>query len=686
MKKTFNIGCLATLALLFQPYIALTETKTQETASQQLEPIVVKGEQVVQRADLAPDSPTNLYRVEASARFGTEVFTETDIKNIHPRDVIDLIDKATGINSTYQGRRSPFGFEERGGGTFTYIIDGAVLPPSSNRILYKFPVAAIEEMQIVRGSTSLSLGPSIPIGASNSGSGLNTGFIIIRTKQPKKMEAVMTASMAKATGGQPWETNESIYFGSPLKGDSQVSGYVGGLAAKMDRPSLDTWFDGRSSENGMGNGGFAVGKLNVNMMAYRDSGTNEMQRGISTTGVLAPDKWYYDPLVTTIYSSDMAMQWTSNQTTLFNLFKTMYSQTEHNESFASKTSSLREYDEDTSGFGLRHNARFGNTLVQVCGQMSNSTGFGPNLSTPYNKYDTTIEGWSASVEQKFLDDNLIFDGGYRQDTKHIDNSSISAAKNSANNDVDSPPADIYALGGRWKFLENYALNGRYFKGDQGTSGDFDMRAQGGKELHAEKQDRIEIGVEAEFTPYFKPMLTWFSIDGKNVKTATDVTYISNGATYYYYTEADESRDGLELVIKGDIGKNTNYKLSWTHLLESDSTSNGFTTGNIGVSKPENLYAIILGHQLEPYRFNFSLKSVDEWMDSSSPLGVVRTAGIAGYTRYDANVQRDFKLNNTLLTATLFGYNLSDENYSTRYVTGYYPDRGRTIGVEISLGF
>jgi len=290
------------------------------------------------------------------------------------------------------------------------------------------------------------------------------------------------------------------------------------------------------------------------------------------------------------------------------------------------------------------------------------------------------------VEQKFLDDNLIFDGGYRQDTKHIDNSSISAAKNSANNDVDSPPADIYALGGRWKFLENYALNGRYFKGDQGTSGDFDMRAQGGKELHAEKQDRIEIGVEAEFTPYFKPMLTWFSIDGKNVKTATDVTYISNGATYYYYTEADESRDGLELVIKGDIGKNTNYKLSWTHLLESDSTSNGFTTGNIGVSKPENLYAIILGHQLEPYRFNFSLKSVDEWMDSSSPLGVVRTAGIAGYTRYDANVQRDFKLNNTLLTATLFGYNLSDENYSTRYVTGYYPDRGRTIGVEISLGF
>lgn len=682
MKKTLHIACLTTAAMFFQPHIAAAEedASTQQTASQQLEPIVVKGEQAAQRADLAPDSPTNLYRVESTARFGTEVFTEKDIQNIHPHDVFDLIDKAAGINLTYQGRRSPFSTEERGGGSFTYIIDGAVLPPSSNRILYKFPVAAIEELQIVRGSTSLTLGPSIPIGASNSGSGLNTGFIIIRTKQPKKLGAVMTASMAKSEGGHPWENSESLYAGSPLKGESPVSGYLGGLIAQMNRPSLDAWFDGRSSENGMGNAGITFGKFNINMMFYRDSGSLEMQRGISTTGVLDNSKWYYDPLVTTIYSSDMAMQWTPNQTTLFNLFQTRYSQTEHNESFANATSSVREYDEDTSGFGLRHNARFGDTLVQVGGQMSNSTGFGPNLSNKYNKYDTTITGWSASVEQKFLDGNLVFDGGFRQDTKHIDNSSTSAAKNKANNDVDTAPANIYALGSRWKFLENYALNGRYFKGDQGTSGDFDMRAQNGKELHGEKQDRIEFGVEAEFTPYFQPTLTWFYIDAKNVKTATDVTYISNGATYYYYTEADEEREGLELAIKGDIGKNTNYKLSWTHLLNSDTTSNGFTTGNIGVSKPENIYAIILGHQWAPYRFNCSLKSVDEWMDSSSPLGVVRTAGIAGYTRFDANIQRDFKLNNAILTTTLFGNNLGDEHYSTRYVTGYYPDRSDRYAV------
>ena len=187
------------------------ETAQTEATQQQLKPIVVEGVADTQREDLKADSTTNLYRVEASARSGTEVFTEKDIKALHPENVFDLLQKATGVNLIYQGRRSPFIIEERGGGTFTYIIDGAVLPPSSNRILYKFPIAAIEEVQVVRGATSLTLGPSIPIGASNSGSGINTGFIIIRTKQPKTTEATLNRSARlklKARGGS---------FGPPPK-------------------------------------------------------------------------------------------------------------------------------------------------------------------------------------------------------------------------------------------------------------------------------------------------------------------------------------------------------------------------------------------------------------------------------------------------------------------------------------
>ena len=284
-------ACAATSATA-STAAASAETESTGT-TQQLKPIVVEDETDGQREDLKADSVANLYRVEASARFGTEVFTEKDIKALHPNNVFDLLDKAAGVNLIYQGRRSPFIVEERGGGSFTYIIDGAVLPPSSNRILYKFPVAAIEEMQIVRGSTSLTLGPSIPIGASNSGSGLNTGFIIIRTKQPKKTEAVLMASAEKAKGGHPIETSESVYAGTRFgEGDKDkdksgadagpIKGYLAGLAAKMDRPSLDEWYDGRSNEGGMGSAGFSLGKLNVNMMAYKDSGTLEMQRGVTS--------------------------------------------------------------------------------------------------------------------------------------------------------------------------------------------------------------------------------------------------------------------------------------------------------------------------------------------------------------------------------------------------------------------
>jgi hypothetical protein len=686
-KKYWGRTSLVSIILIVTACTTATAADQEEEKSPEhrLQPLVVEGKSITQREELSLDSTSNPYRVEASGRFGTEVFSEKEIQDLHPEDLNDLLDKAAGINLTYQGRKSPFFIQERGGGTFTYIIDGAILPPSSNRILYKFPVAAIEELQIVRGATSLTLGPSIPIGASNSGSGLNTGYIIIRTKQPQKTEGVLTASVAQASGGHPAETNESLYAGTRLGNDSPLKGYISGMAAKMDRPSQDSWFDGRSSQSGMGKGGFAVGKLNVNMMVYKDSGTLEMQRGVKADGSLAGDKWYYDPLETTLYTSDMRLQWTPDQTTLFNIFLTQYDQTEHNESFISAGSTAKEYEEETSGFGLRHNARFGNTLMQLGGQMSNSNGSGPNLSKSYNKYDTTIIGWSASVEQKLFHEALILDGGYRQDTKHIDYASTLAANDDANNDVDMAPAKVYAIGGRWKIADIYALSGRYFRGDQGTSGDFDMRSQTGA-LHAEKQDRIEIGLEAEYASWFKPAVTWFSIDTTNKKTAANTTYTLAGTTYYYYTEADENRDGLELMIKGDIGKNTSYKLSWTFLLKCESTSNGVTTDAIGTTVPENLYTLALSHQWKAYRFNVSIKRVDEWTDSSSAMGYAETEGLGDYTRIDANIKRDFTLQNTRLTATLFGTNLGDENYSTRYVTGYYPARGRTIGLELSWAF
>lgn len=658
------------------------QSTKQTSSTQQIEPMTVVDTPVPLREDLDLSSITNIYRVEKSAQFGTEVFTREEIEKFNPADVNDLIEMAAGFNITYQGRRSPFFVSQRGGGSFTYIIDGAVLPPSVNRILYKIPVAAIEEMQIVRGSTSLTLGPSISIGSSSSGSGLNTGYIIIRTKQPKKTQAILSGSLEKYNGGHPIATNESLYLGTRIEKSSGNNGYIGILGSKMDKPSINKWFDGRSGEAGMVNTGLSAGKFNINLTAYKDSGSFEMQRSIGLDGTLSDMKWYYDSLKVQLLTTDMAMKWSPDQVTLLNLFKVEYDQHEWYKVFSTNTGSERGYEEETEGIGLRHNAQFGNTLIQVGGQMSNSKGLGGNLRSSYNKYDTTVTGWSVSAEHTLLDGKLSFDAGYREDTKHIDNSSTSTSNDSANNNVDMAPSKILALGAHWQINDTYTFDGRYYRGNQGTTGDFDMRLEDDATPHREKLDRIEAAVAADYTTWFKPVLTWFDIDTKNKKSASSITYELDSGTYYYYTESDELRRGLELMVKGNILKTTSYSLSWTRMLDIESTSDGVTTDSVGKSKPENLYGLTISHKLDKYRINLSIRRVDSWEDSTSETDI-----LGGYTRIDANIKRDFNFRDFLLSVAIFGRNLKDENYITMgRSSGYYLDRGRSIGMKFTLEY
>jgi iron complex outermembrane recepter protein len=634
------------------------------------------------RSDLEENSLKNPYRVESTARFGTEVMTREDIEAIAPKDVLDLLDKAVGMNLTYQGRKSPYFLEERGGGNLTYILDGAILPSSANRILQKIPLAAIEQIQIMRGSTSLALGPTIPIGSSNSGSGITTGFVIIRTRQPKGTEAEFSAFAEQAVD-QPTASGQSVYIGTRTKQDAPVNGYIAGMASTRDTPSKNSWFDGSDADAHMLTGGFSVGKFSVNSMLYSDTGSFQMQRGVTVTGTLDSSRWWYDPLKTDILSSDMTMAWNDEQVTMLSVFHTKYQQDEHDGSFANSTLTNRHFDERSSGYNLRHNARFGDTLIQLSRQYTESEGFGPNLSSNYNNWKTSIDGWSAAIEQKLFAERLTLDAGYRSDLKHIDYSATSATKLTANNDADMAPARVATLGARWKINDTYALNGRYFDGDEGTSGDFDIRTQSGTALDPTRQKRKEVALEADLASYFKPMLTWFDVDIRNQKTATTNTYVVDGDTYYYYTQADALRRGFELLIKGDLTPRTSYSFAITHLYKNTTTSNGATTDALGVSEPLNSITARLSHAWADWRANVSLKQVSSWDTSTSAMGTAYDVNLGGYTRVDANVMRDFKVDGHRMTIELYGRNLGDDKYATRYTTGYYYDRGRTVGLQFT---
>lgn len=679
MKQKLRISAVMTLLLLGNEVAAETYA---------LEPVNVNDTGTYQRDDVALDSPTNLYKVEKSARFATEVITKEEIEAHQPKDIFDLLNKATGMDLTYHGRRSPFSLNMRGNGNITYIIDGAILPPSTSRILYKIPMLAIEEIQIVRSATALSIAPSINVGASNSGSGVNIAYVIIRTKEPKLTEGVLSAFYEKAVS-QPGANGQSLYAGTRFGDKNAWNGYMGIMLSRFERKSKDTWFDGSDSQSGMFNGGIRNGGFALNFMAYKDSGRLEMQRGVKHDGTLDDSKWYYDPLKTTILSFDGSMLWNEHHVTLFSLADTKYQQNEHNENFASAAASTRDYKEKTRTYSLRHNARFGDTRVQLGTQYIEAEGVGSDLFNPYIHYDTSIKGASVSVEQSLLNGDLVVDAGYRWDQKTIENStaakSEALATPNANKGVDLSPASIVTLGGLYALNDRHAISARYFYGDQGVSGDFTMQTKDGSALDAEKQHRYEIALESKIAPYFHSLVTYFDTDIRNEKRATSDTYMLDDSEYYYYKQVDSRTKGVELTLKGTIADNTRYQFSWTRILSKETENYQNVEDEVGVVIPRDTFSLLLTHQWNEYRFNLSGKKAGAYTSSLSPMGL-SYADLGDYTRIDLNIAKDFVFDRYVATAKIYGRNVTHDQYATKYTTGYYYDRGRTLGCELSISF
>lgn len=638
------------------------------------------------RPDLEADSLANPYRVPTSNRSGIETFSAEDIKNLRPRDIFDLLDKATGITVTYQGRKNPYFVKERGGGSFTYIIDGAILPTVTQRILQRIPLSAIEEFQVVRDATALTLAPLINIGATGGGDGLNTGFIIIRTRQPKTDEVSLTVSGEKSIN-QPSANQESLYggkrFGAPV-GDKELSGYVAGFASALRRPSKQDWFDGQNGDAKMGSAGIGNEHFALNAIVYDETGRFEMQRGVSpVNGALDTSRWFYDPINTTVQALSGTANWSPEQTTLASLFSTRYGQKETDGTFTSAPQpAASDYYEGTSGFSLRHNARFGNTYLNLGAQnthswaLGTSSGFG-SLS---QRWDSTVSGYAVTVEQRLFNERLFLDAGYRHDNKHVNTTDTTDKMKN----VDLPPAKAISLGGRWLITPLYALNGRYFDGDQGSAnGNFSLQPLPGSKLDAEKQKRWELAIDGNFSPLLHGTATWFDVNVKNQKIQSTTAYTYNNSQFYYYSQADSHRSGYELLLRGNFAQRSSYKASWTHLTRNDLTSTtGLSNNQINAN---NLYDISLSHGWNSYTANLSWKRVDSYYGSNA--GTATPVMVGGYARVDANLIRDFRWNSTQLSATLFGRNLNNNHYSTQQgPSGLYPDRGRTLGVEVRADF
>jgi iron complex outermembrane receptor protein len=647
------------------------------------------------RDDLRPESLNNPFRLNASQISGAEVFTAEDIKNLQPKDLWDLLDKATGIDVSSWGRRHPFEVNLRGGGNLIYVLDGAVLPPDMTKILQKIPVDMIEELQIVRGASALNLAPLIKTGQMNgstSGSttgpigGVAVGYVLIRAKHPNSQSTVLRGSIEMYDREHRLAHKESIWTGDTFETESGVKGYFGGMISAYDRPKIDdNWFDGSRAFAEALTVGASYGKAEVNLLIYNDVGYLEYQRGVEDNGTRGTQRWYLDPIKTRMWSLDAKIKWSEDQTSIIDLFNSRYEQTEFrggNRTFANPypANNIDHVVSSTSGYGLRHSVRFeSDTILNASYQQTKTK------TVDFENYKTGVSGWSIGAEQKLFDDALSFDIGYRQDQKRIyyDKSSATAPERMENKKL--PVSKALAFGLNARPINAIDLSARYFQSDQGTHSDLDIKSASG-DLSAEKQKRYELSASATPFAAFNAQITYFVVDVKNEKSATSATYSCGGDICFYYDQADAKRDGIEAIIRGTINSESTYKLSWTHMLGDERDG----VKQLGEFRPRDLLTIAATHNYENWRFNISGKWVSAY-SSSDPGGNLWTdLHLGDYNRFDLNAICAFEFGGKNEgDVTIYGRNIGDEKYATKYHRtggGYFYDRGRVVGVELALKY
>ncbi|MDR2152580.1 MAG: TonB-dependent receptor plug domain-containing protein [Helicobacteraceae bacterium] len=675
---------------------AIDEAKNVEPR-ENLEPIEVVDKR---RDDLRLNSLTNPYRLNQSQIAGSEIFTAEDIKNLQPKDLWDLLDKATGVDVTHWGRRHPFSVNLRGGGSLVYVLNGAVLPPDMTKLLQKIPVDMIEELQIVRGASALNLAPLIKTGQMNgstSGSttgaigGVAVGYVLIRVKRPENQSTVLRASVEMYDEKNTLSYKGSAWTGDTFETESGVKGYIAGMIGGYDRPKInDDWFDGSRAFAESLSFGAAYEKVEANLLVYNDEGYFEMQRGKEDNGTQGTARWFLDPIKTTLWSFDAKVKWSEAQTTIFDLYHSRYEQTEFiggNRTFANPypANNANHVVSNTGGYGLRHNLRLESDTLLNASYQSIET-----KTKDFENYRTGVTGWSLGAEQALFDDALSFDIGYRQDQKRIfyDKASAIAAARMKNKDL--PAAKVWAIGLNARPIKAVDLSARYFQSDQGTHSDLDIKSASGK-LSAEKQKRYELSLGVTPIAAFNAQIAYFAIEAKNEKSATSATYGCGGDICFYYNQADAKRDGIEAIVSGAIGGSSTYKLSWTHMLNDKRDGEK----QLGDMRPRDLLSIAATHDYENWRFNLSGKWVSAYSASSaggmgmgsSYWGDLR---LGDYTRVDFNTIYAFKFGeDNSGDVTLYGRNIGDKQYATRYHPqggGYFYDRGRVVGVEVALKY
>ncbi len=627
----------------------------------------------------ATEPVTSTYAVTESSKLQTEVWTKEEIEALHPETVWDVLEQVPGMEVTFQGRQHLNFSNVRGTGNYRVILDG-VYVSSVDRIASTLPVDAIESMTIVRDATALTLGPLTNFGAGTGSS--NQGFVIIKTKRSSKLEGGFVGSYGTFN-----TEKEHIYQGA------KIGNFDYRIAATNNRTEgRDDWYNASDNKSLLFRGGYTTKAFYGDVLFYNSRGMREFQRGVilkptgsnwSNVGKLDNAKWKIDPMDSTMVAVNLNKPWSEAQTTSFNYaYNSLHVHTVQG-SFANSNVSYSDQDSREQSVSLRHVINSRGHVFKLGGQYFNYVcpdGLAPNTG---KRVDESMYSLFAQDEYHLLNNRMTIDAGVRMDKKHYNNSPVTGA------DVDEWAKETWtgALGASYKLTDIFTITGRYAYSENSLSSN--QVSSDGSSLPPEKRSRFEAGILANIHPFFNPWITGYYYDTKDQKVSTTGTDPNTGATVSSYidpvtgeevnfvTAANVITKGVEAGISGNIFKPFTYRLQYTYVTTNDAATND--------SIAHHLVSATIGCKYKNAFANLSYRYVGPHDRSSSPAGIIYYE-LGDYSRLDANVGYNFKILDRDTRITVYGKNLGNKHYATRYVTGAYRDPGFQIGAELALSF
>jgi len=713
----------ALAALIGQPELASGQTTGLDT----LPAVVVNGADggnANGRPDLAPNNVANFARVAPSSRPHTETFTRQDIEELKPSNVFDLLQHAVGVVVTFQGRKKGYDLMIRGDSNYAYIIDGAYVPvATASRLLQTLPVSAIEQIDVVRDSTALTLGPLVTFDSASGA--LNSGFIVIRTRQSNKTEAELRGAV------ESYGTfTASGYAGTAFAGGGNMpKSYFSGLVSqrRTDGPAgYNAWGNATTA---MVKAGVTTGILETNFELFQDHtryGFQQAQPGQNTSALVA-QRWSYAPIDSTLLTSNSKLTWDEHSSTLLILSYNSVSAQNVQGSNSSTAVTLVPDQTYTISANVRHNLQFDHTLLQFGGEYVNfNSPTGQMFYAGYAHSEQTFSGYIHG-EQGLFEDRVILDASARFDNHDIiqgidlynqgngsggstgsgsgsgagsgtgggsgSGSGSGSGKSSTTTAATSttttttyqyfynrslPLAKNFAGGATFKLIPQLVATARYSHTEQG--GITGIISATGQQLDPETQNKWEVGLEAPLWAFFRPGFNVFDTKIDNDKTPTSYTTV-NGYQTALWSQTNTERRGFELIGNGQLTSAyglTSYRASWMHLTDVTSSTIAVYPATI----PKNVVNFALTHNWQDYSGTIGLTYVSPfWSNFNSADGLYHSIG--NFVTIDMRLGRSFDFGWTKANLSVYGRNITNRKYETVYG---FPGWGAVYGSELVLTF